>query len=185
MVLQTWTNSVIPGLVWARSSTASDKRGIFSKIWTSADLPRSCLWDELFFSVSRLGTVRGMHVQANKSAGERIVFVARGLAKDFVVDLRQGSPTYGMVETRVLEPGGLALMVPPGCAHGFEALAEDTTMVYLQQGLYDPDSDIGVNWNSLGLTIEAETPIVSDRDRSLPPLDEFASPFVWQESSTR
>lgn len=121
-------------------------------------------------------------MQANKSAGGRIIFVTRGLARDFVVDLRGGSPTYGMVETRMLEPGGLALMVPAGCAHGFEALAEDTTMVYLQQGLYDPESDIGVNWSSLGLTIESDNPIVSDRDRGLPPLDEFASPFVWEES---
>lgn len=180
-----WTETGIPGLVEGRTPFLRDSRGLFAKVWTSTKLPRSITWDELFFSISRLGTIRGMHVQANVSSGERIVFVTHGSARDFVVDLRKGSPTYGMVETRILKPGGLALMVPPGCAHGFEALADDTAMVYLQRGLYDPTSDIGVNWNSLGLMIDADNPIVSDRDRSLPPLDEFVSPFVWQESSTQ
>ena len=137
-------------------------------------------WDELFFSVSCKGTLRGMHVQASASAGHRVIFLTRGTAQDYVIDLRRGSPTFGHVETVLLKPGGKILVVPSGCAHGFEALEDETTMVYLQQGIYDPAADIGVHWQSIGIQAACSTPIVSERDRNLPEFSAFDSPFTWR-----
>jgi len=138
--------------------------------------------DEVFFSVSRQGTVRGMHAQKGQAAGHRLVFVTTGRARDFVIDLRVGSPTFGEVVENTLTPGGLSVLVPPGCAHGFEALQDDTTMVYVQEGAHQPDLDIGVHWSACGFTPITEQPVVSERDEALPKLNDFVSPFRWQST---
>lgn len=177
-----WSDSAIPGVRVGEAFVAEDSRGTFVKHWAQGAKPHSLNLDEVFYSTSRRGTVRGMHVQMGHAAGHRLVFVTQGAARDFVIDLRLGSPTYGtVVETR-LEPGLGSLLVPPGCAHGFESLCDDTTMLYIQEGGYEPDLDIGVHWTSCGFEPSSANPIVSDRDNALPHISHFNSPFLWKIS---
>lgn len=174
-----WTPSRIPGLLEGESLHFEDTRGSFTKAWTGNDRTESGSWDEVFYSTSRLGVIRGFHVQASADAGSRLIFVTAGEAMDFVLDLRRGSPTFGDVECRLLTPGTSSRLVPRGCAHAFEALSDATTMVYLQEGLHDPSCDIGVLWSSVGIETTNPTPVVSARDVALPPLSEFDTPFTW------
>jgi dTDP-4-dehydrorhamnose 3,5-epimerase len=177
-----WMSCEVPELLKSSCFAANDDRGAFRKV-ISGRLPGQELFrlDEVFWSRSHRGVLRGLHVQTPPRAGRKIVFVTSGEVRDFVVDLRVGSPSYGLPwETRLDHDSG-ALLIPDGCAHGFEALTDDVTMVYLQEGTHDPSSDTGVLWSSVGIHASSSSPIVSPRDNSLPTFEDFESPFTWVE----
>ncbi len=174
-----WEESSIPGLLVGQAFAAEDLRGTFIKPWTRRDGAVDLHLDEIFFTRSHKGVIRGMHVQRGHAAGHRLVFATSGEARDFVIDLRSGSPSYGCVVETLLRPGGLSVLVPPGCAHGFESTGDATTMVYIQEGTHVPELDIGVHWTSCGLAPESRDPVISTRDLSLPHLEDFDSPFTW------
>ena len=176
-----WSEAVIPGVHVGRAFASTDERGRFVKPWTDELGPPGLRPDEVFFSISREESLRGMHVQMGRAAGRRLIFATRGMARDFVIDLRVGSPTFGSVVETLLKPGELGVLVPPGCAHGFESLEDETTMVYVQEGRHEADLDIGVHWTSCGFTPHSSSPTVSQRDDALPHISEFDSPFTWGE----
>lgn len=178
-----WIPCEVPGLLKSSPFASEDDRGEFRKVLSGSFPGQDRLRvDEVFWSRSHRGTIRGLHVQTPPRAGRKVVLVTSGEVRDFVVDLRVGSPSYGLPwETRLDRDSG-ALLIPAGCAHGFEALSDDVTMVYLQEGTYDPASDAGVLWSSVGIQASTARPIVSLRDQSLPEFVNFESPFVWSDS---
>jgi dTDP-4-dehydrorhamnose 3,5-epimerase len=132
---------------------------------------------EIFWNRSRLGVIRGMHLQLRPHAGTKVVWVTSGEIRDVVLDLRPSSPTFlKHCVYKMTSLSGL-LHVPVGCAHGFEVLSDDAVVNYAQECDYSPASDSGIRWNSFGCEWLTEDPIVSDRDASLPLLDEFVTPF--------
>jgi dTDP-4-dehydrorhamnose 3,5-epimerase len=158
-----------------------DERGAFTKILGEGDEEDHAAFRtrEIFWSSSRRGVVRGMHVQLPPHAARKLVFVTEGAVRDFVLDLRRGSPTEGQVWETRLEHGGGGLVVPEGCAHGFEVVSDRAAMVYAQEDFHHPESDAGVLFSSVGISISCAAPIVSARDLALPPLSEFSSPFEY------
>ena len=97
---------------------------------------------------------------------------------DVVLDLRKRSGCYGRWITRSLSSENRDMIfIPPGCAHGFLALTDDATMVYQTNTVHAPASDAGVRWNSFGFDWSVPAPRLSERDRALPSLAEFTSPF--------
>lgn len=180
MTLQ-WSACEVPGLLLSTPYAARDIRGLFTKVISGPLGQQEPLsLDEVFWSRSHKGVLRGMHVQIPPRSGRKIVFVASGHVRDFVVDLRVGSPWFGRLrETQLTEDSG-ALLIPAGCAHGFEALTDDVTMVYLQEGAYHPSADTGVRWDSVGIVPQTPDPRVSERDQSLPAFYDFVSPFTWK-----
>ena len=177
-----WSNSAIPGVHVGEAFAVTDFRGSFVKPWARSTAPVDLKLDEVFFSISSRGVIRGMHVQIGGAAGHRLVFVTHGSARDFVMDLRVGSPTFGDVLETLLEPGGRCLVIPPGCAHGFESLVDGTMMVYVQEGEHDVELDVGVHWTSCRLAPTTDQPVVSERDDGLPHFSDFKSSFVWTPS---
>ncbi|MFG1351451.1 dTDP-4-dehydrorhamnose 3,5-epimerase [Xanthobacter autotrophicus] len=128
------------------------------------------------------GTVRGLHMQAPPFAQAKLVRVLSGAIFDVAVDVRKGSPTYGhWAGARLTADGGEQLFIPQGFAHGFCTLVPDTRVAYKVDALYDRASECGIIWNDPDLAIqwgfEGET-ILSDKDRILPRLKDFQSPFV-------
>ena len=105
----------------------------------------------------------------------KTVFVTSGRVFDVVLDLRKASTAFGTWKAFELCPG-MALEVPTGCAHGFQAL-EDSSMVYLCDEVYNPDSDGGVHYQSAGIPWPAPVTHVVARDDLLPALADFESPF--------
>lgn len=177
---QQWFPQEVPGLLLSTPLAVSDARGVFTKVISGPLGDQEPLeLDEVFWSRSRRGVLRGMHVQIPPRAGRKVVFVTSGRVRDFIVDLRVGSPWFGRLWETQLSEGSGALLIPAGCAHGFEAVSDDVTMVYLQEGAYDSSTDTGVRWDSVGIIPDSEDPVISERDLSLIPLGEFASPFVW------
>ena len=175
-----WMSCEVPELLKSSPFAFADERGELRKV-LSGPFPGQEPFrvDEVFWSRSHKGTLRGLHVQAPPRAGRKIVLVTSGEARDFVVDLRVGSPWFGRPWETSLGRDSGALLIPAGCAHGFEALTNDATMVYLQEETYDPLCDTGVLWSSAGIHASTPSPIVSPRDSSLPAIEDFESPFTW------
>lgn len=174
-----WRSTPIPGVFITTRPTLPDERGAFTKILGQGDEAGSAPFRtrEIFWSSSARGVFRGFHLQLPPHAARKLVFVPTGAVRDFVLDLRRGSPTEGQVwETRLDEASG-GLIIPEGCAHGFEVVSDQASMVYAQEDFHHPESDAGVLFSSLGIVLECAQPIVSTRDLALPTLSEFASPF--------
>lgn len=158
-----------------------DIRGDFTKVLdrrVSEDCRMPEVWSELFYSTSLKGVVRGLHFQCPPFAGAKLVSCVAGSAFDVVVDLRKDSPTFGEWHAVLLsETEGNALFVPMGCAHGFQALSDRTMMLYMQEMPFDEAADAGVRFDSLGVQWPIPISHVSPRDRQLPRLPDFHTPF--------
>lgn len=121
---------------------------------------------------SSAGVVRGVHYVADPPGQEKFVHCVRGRALDIVVDLREGSPTFGRWDSVEMDDRSFrALYFPAGTGHAFLALADDTVMSYLVTTNYDPDlertvhpldPDLALPWPS---GIE---PVLSAKDADAP-----------------
>jgi dTDP-4-dehydrorhamnose 3,5-epimerase len=134
-------------------------------------------------SLSQKGTVRGLHFQANPYAQGKLVRVVQGAVLDVIVDIRKGSPTYGKhYAVELTAENKTMFWVPPGFAHGFSTLADQTIFLYKCTNLYNKASEGGLHWNDPELNIDwrVEESIVSDKDQLLPTLQHFDSPFTYE-----
>ena len=132
----------------------------------------------------RAGTLRGLHFQLPPAAQAKLVSVLRGRILDVAVDIRRGSPTFGKhVSTELSAENGRQLYIPVGFAHGYLTLEDDVVLVYKVSDYYAPAYDSGICWNDPDIAIPwpfKDTDIIaSDKDRRLPVLKEFASPFAY------
>lgn len=101
-----------------------------------------------------------------------------GEVTDVILDLRRDSFTFGQCFSSSLsDVSGQALYLAPGVAHGFMATREPALMVYNVSTEYAPEHDAGVRWDSFGFDWGLERPIVSERDRNFPTLENFLTPF--------
>lgn len=130
------------------------------------------------------GTIRGLHFQRPPHAQAKLVRCVRGSIRDYAVDVRKGSPTYGQyVEALLTAEGGEQLYVPVGFAHAFVTLEDHTEVAYKVSDIYAPNCDGGIVWNdeTVGINwpLPASGPTLSDKDKILPTLAEFDSPFEY------
>ena len=182
--MQVLTHS-IAGLLEFQPRIFGDPRGAFfesfsARTMEALGLPRHD-WVQDNQSISRAGTLRGLHFQRPPHAQAKLVRVAQGRALDVVVDLRPASPTFGQHATVELTAElGNVLYVPVGFAHGFVALADDTLFLYKCSDYYAPAAEGGLRWDDSALGIDwgfAGEALVSPKDAVLPTLAEFESPF--------
>jgi dTDP-4-dehydrorhamnose 3,5-epimerase len=128
------------------------------------------------------GTVRGLHFQLEPMAQGKLVRCLKGAILDVAVDIRRSSPTFGRhVSAELTADNGHQLWVPPGFAHGFATLAENTEVFYLVTAYYSPAHDRGLLWNDPALRIdwrigEGEARL-SDKDRRQPLLADLPDLF--------
>ena len=166
----------------------SDDRGWFSEAFVRKrvrDLGIACdfVQDNQAFS-KRAGTLRGLHFQLPPAAQAKLVGVVRGKVLDVAVDIRRGSPTYGHhVSAELSAETGHQLYVPAGFAHGFLTLEDDVVVTYKVSSYYAPAQDTGIRWNDPDIAfpwpIAGVEVTLSDKDRRLPFLKEFSSPFEY------
>lgn len=175
--------TAIPGCFEIIPNIVKDERGVFVKTFTS-DL--FIAWGlvthfaEEYFTFSRKNVLRGIHFQLPPHEHTKIVYCVNGKVFDVVVDLRKGSPTFGKYNTLVLDSKkSNILYIPAGLGHGFYTISDSVTMMYKVTTLYSPDHDTGILWNSIDIPWPENNPLTSRRDRSLPPMSEFNSPFIF------
>ena len=156
-----------------------DDRGYFSPYFIQNDLEKLDIKFEKVVQANRSksskGVVRGLHYQKDPKCQAKIVEVIKGAAIDVVVDIREGSPTYGMSTSVLLTPNNnRQLFVPRGFAHGFVSLEEDTIFQYLIDNDYAPDmeggilwndSDLGIDWQEMFEKYDIKNPNLSEKDK--------------------
>jgi len=90
-----------------------------------------------------------------------------------------GSPTYGKYATFELDSEkGNGALIPRGFAHGFYVLGDSAVFAYMIETPWSQPHDTGILWNSCGIPWPDRDPILSDKDKKMPPLSEFRSPFI-------
>lgn len=156
-----------------------DDRGYFSPYFIQNDLEKLDIKFEKVVQANRSksskGVVRGLHYQKDPKCQAKIVEVIKGAAIDVVVDIREGSPTYGMSTSVLLTPNNnRQLFVPRGFAHGFVSLEDDTIFQYLIDNDYAPDmeggilwndSDLGIDWQEMFEKYDIKNPNLSEKDK--------------------
>jgi dTDP-4-dehydrorhamnose 3,5-epimerase len=131
-------------------------------------------------SLSNSGVLRGLHFQAPPYAQGKLVRVINGGVLDIAVDIRKNSPTYGQhVSIELTEENKTMFYIPPGFAHGFLTLRDNTIFSYKCTNLYNKASEGTVLWNDSDLQINwnIQNPILSEKDLMGTPFKEFNSPF--------
>ncbi len=131
-------------------------------------------------SLSNSGVLRGLHFQSPPFAQGKLVRVINGAVLDIAVDIRKNSATYGQhVSIELTEENKTMFYIPPGFAHGFLTLRDNTIFSYKCTNLYNKASEGTVLWNDSDLHINwnIQNPILSDKDIMGTPFKEFISPF--------
>ena len=125
-------------------------------------------------SVSRRGSVRGIHYADVPAGQAKYVTCVRGAVLDVIVDIRVGSATFGQHDVvRLDDQEHAAVYLAEGLGHGFVALTDDATVVYLCSTVYNPGAEHGLNPldPDLGISWPTEHDLVlSDKDTSAPSL---------------
>jgi len=160
-----------------------DNRGYFFESYNSQKFIEAGITDTFLQdnqSLSHKGAIRGLHFQLPPFEQGKVVRVLKGSVSDVVVDIRKNSPTYGRYYSLLLsEENNIMFWIPPGFAHGFETLANNTIFLYKCTNIYNKNSEGGIFYNdeSIGINWLEKNPIVSDKDMQLPLLKDFISPF--------
>lgn len=175
--------TAISGLLIIKPRVFYDDRGYFFEsynrdVFREAGIPDEFRQDNQ--SLSQMGALRGLHFQAPPHDQGKLVRVVKGAVLDVVVDIRKDSPTYGkQVTIELNEENMLMLWIPAGFAHGFSTLRDNTIFQYKCTNVYNKQSEGGILWNDadLGIDWRINEPIVSEKDRVLPPFHELNTPF--------
>jgi len=153
----------------------SDERGFFARTWCSEELSRAGLVSTLsqcsISSNRQAYTLRGMHYQAEPDVETKLVSCRHGALFDVIVDLRRRSPTYTQwFGVELTARNYRALYIPPGIAHGFLTIEDDTEVNYQISGTYVPASGRGVRWDDPAFSIRwpANPIVMADRDKHYP-----------------
>lgn len=169
------------GLLIYKPKVFTDIRGRFYESYNQntfkdAGIQQNFIQDN--FSSSTRNTLRGLHFQIGEFAQAKLVTVLRGHVFDVVVDLREGSQTFGQwygIHLNHQEPQ--SLLIPRGFAHGFVVLSESADFLYKvdnvynkesERGIYFADKDLNINW-----PVNIEETILSDKDQKLPSFQQY------------
>jgi len=170
-----FTATKIAGVTVVETEPVDDDRGSFARTFCGAEFAAAGLALKVaqanLSRNRRRGTLRGMHYQAEPKPEPKLVGCLRGSIFDVAVDLRPDSPTYcGWTGVELTESNGRALFIPPGCAHGFLTLTDDTLVSYLMGAFYDPALARGVRWDdpAFGIDWPDRPTVISARDAAYP-----------------
>lgn len=173
----------IEGLIIIKPRVFNDERGYFYESYNKNIFKKNGL--ELNFiqdnqSLSHSGVLRGLHFQAPPFQQGKLVRVIQGSVIDVAVDIRTNSPTYGQYHSIMLSGDNKTqFWIPPGFAHGFVTLEDNTIFSYKCTGPYSKESEGAILWNdpSLNIAWEIEKPLVSEKDQEAQLFEHFTSPY--------
>jgi len=169
------TKTKLEGLLLLEPRVFPDSRGHFFELWnkkrnTEAGIPSELVQDNV--SSSKRGVLRGLHFQ-NPNAQGKLVSVLSGEIFDVAVDIRKASPTFGQWVSVVLSSQAHnQIYIPPGFAHGFQVLSEESTVLYKTSDYWSPTSERTLLWNdpAIGILWPEAKRIISEKDAQGLPL---------------
>ncbi len=165
----------IAGVAVCNRRAITDLRGVFERLYCGSEL-EAVLGDRRLAQINlsttlRRGTIRGLHFQRSPHTEDKVVTCLSGAVFDVAVDLREGSPTYLQWHGQVLEEGDhQSLIIPRGCAHGYQALRDRCQLLYLHTSAFAPEFEGGLDALDPAISIAWPLDIDerSERDRSHP-----------------
>ena len=173
----------IEGLLIIEPKVFSDERGCFFESWSKPkylDVGLDLDFVQDNQSLSKKGVLRGLHFQNPPYAQGKLVRVIKGSVIDVAVDIRSGSLTYGHhFAVNLSQDNNRVFWIPPGFAHGFVALEDDTIFSYKCTETYNKESERNLAWDDIDLDINwgVQNPLVSVKDTSVASFKDFTSPF--------
>lgn len=163
------------GLLVVQRKATEDQRGFLSRLYCADEFRLAGITKpvaQINHTLTRKkGAVRGLHFQHPPHAEIKMVSCLRGEIWDVAVDLRRGSPTFLHWHGEILTAANRkSLLIPEGCAHGFQALTEDCELIYLHTAAHHPEAEGALNVTDQRLSISWPLPIddLSERDRNHP-----------------
>ena len=171
------------GLISIYPAVFGDDRGFFLESFNQAKY--ASIIPDLDFvqdnlSKSKKGVLRGLHFQAPPFDQGKLVQVITGSVLDVAVDIRKNAPSYGKHFKIILNSTERnQLWIPPGFAHGFVSLEDDTIFSYKCTNSYSKEHEGCILWNDLDLGIdwEIDQPLISPKDQEGTFFKDFISPF--------
>ena len=170
----------IDGLLVFEPRVFDDERGAFFESFNLAKFREATGLDVDFVqdnqSISRRNVLRGLHYQTEPHAQGKLVRVARGAVWDVAVDIRPGSPRFGRWAAVELSAANRKqLWIPPGFAHGFLSLEDDTHFLYKVTDYWHGASERAIRWDDPVIRVEwplQGAPVLSAKDAAAPLLDQ-------------
>ena len=184
-----------PGAWEITPTIHGDSRGLFFEWFTdrgfSAFAGHRLGVRQVNCSVSSAGVLRGLHFAEVPPSQAKYATCVRGAVFDVVVDVRVGSPTFGRWDSVLLDDSDRrTIYISEGLAHGFLALEDDSTMMYMCSSEYNPqrehaicatDPTLAIDWPLVG----GVAPSLSEKDAAAPSFDEVRASGVlptWEET---
>ncbi|HRG37959.1 MAG TPA: dTDP-4-dehydrorhamnose 3,5-epimerase [Bacteroidia bacterium] len=173
----------IPDLFIIQPKIFEDPRGYFYESYNRANFLNHKIDAEFVQdnqSLSQKGVLRGLHFQAPPYAQGKLVRVITGSVLDVAVDIRKNSPTYGKHFSVVLDEKNKTMFwIPPGFAHGFVTLADNTIFSYKCTNVYNKESEGSILWNdpAIGIDWGISSPQLSEKDKEAKLFKDLKSPF--------
>ena len=175
----------IPDVILIEPEVFLDQRGFFMELYKrtpflAEGIPYNFV--QVNLSYSKKGVIRGLHYQLKPMEQGKLVTVLKGKIVDVAVDIRKGSPWFGkyiMIEISADNPK--LLWIPPGFAHGFQAL-EESLVLYLVTKEYSPEHERCITWDDPEIGIQwpiEEGVILSEKDKRGLPLKRAETNFDY------
>jgi len=171
------------GLLIFQPKVYRDDRGYFFEYFRKDILKKNGINFEFVQSnesLSQKNVLRGLHFQNPPFEQGKYIRVIKGAVLDVTLDIRINSQTYGQwFSCELNETNKTILWIPPGFAHGFLTLADDTIFQYECTNVYNKDSEASIRWNDPDLNIDwkVKNPILSEKDKNAPFFKNFVSKF--------
>ena len=173
MNLMNANKTIIEGVMELGRTPISDSRGAFQRLYCDDSLSSYLNGKKIkqinHSFTSDAGAIRGMHMQLRAAAEYKIISCISGEVFDVALDLRRNSPTFLQWYGVVLSPEkNNSILIPPGVAHGFQTLKENSELLYLHTENYSPSDEFGVSFLEPRANIKWPQPQtqVSERDLS-------------------
>jgi dTDP-4-dehydrorhamnose 3,5-epimerase len=170
-----FTETSLKGVYTIDLEPIGDSRGYFSRFWCGRELDDQGLGFEIAQINSSYnataGTVRGFHYQQDPHSEAKVVSCTSGRIYDVAVDARPDSPTYlDWFGIELSANDNRQLFIPPGFAHGYQALVDDSQLLYVVSEFYAPDSESGLRYDdpAIGVSWPHQVTSVSDKDANWP-----------------
>lgn len=148
-----------------------DDRGFFARGWCQKEFEAAGLVARICqvnVSSNKLaGTLRGMHYQIPPHGETKLVRCVRGALYDVIIDMREGSDTFGKwFGVELTEDNNKMLYVPEQFAHGFITLVDNTEATYQVSEFYTPGSERGIRYNDPAFKIDwpMDAKVISEKD---------------------
>ena len=178
----------IPEVILITPESFTDERGFFMEIYKKTVFEKAGIKENFVqdnYSGSKKNVLRGLHYQIPPRGQAKFVRCMRGEIFDVAVDIRKGSPYFGLwVGEYLNEDNKKMVYIPKGFAHGYLVLSEEAQIVYKISEEYSKNHERGIFWNDSAVNINwplAVSPILSEKDKKLPLLKDIGDYFRYGE----